>query len=1042
MDVETGALASLTPIGRLMEGTRVSIGQSQYALAERLREASGNLSVTREYVARWENGRRIPAPYWRQHLSTVLGIPRDDLDRAAAVALRLRDGDGVTRLDEDSATHRSAERTAAIVVSLAQHDGILPYLEPGHALAAVSAFLASRRRVFVLTGPPGAGKSCLVQHVASRPVAAAVQLHDVAMWRPRDVDLAAEVLRYASLEPGADAALTLEHTLAGTAGPLLVVIDGIATAAHLDSVARQVDGLLRQVAGPQLRFVLVVRTPPQVELTRYPVLAASTFVPEPSQSVEEVHVSFRLGPWGLSEARRAWNGAREAAAPEFDRLPMSVRRLVCLPLYQRLALSVSSCLRVPAAGGYALVNECVRSLARLDGRDVDSIINDVARRVSAVADELPSRFRQQPVGLPRPTAEEFGRLARIAGDGSVLFEHDVVREYFLATRVSDTLLELESPAAVAAALDELAEAAQASATVWGVLEFAVQRLDGTAGEVLADAMASSFADPVVTAPLMVEFAGHDATWLSSDVVRSLMFRSISDRSLPLAQSLLSSYLTGVRAGEGLAGWVVDTLRAFGTDIWPSCAAFLGTLDARGARRLLDALDLRRDDDAAFLAVHLRWFGGAAADKLPELLAHEDWRVRAALASAVASSAPLPAALPVPLIVERLVLDRDYKVRAAVASVLPGAGGDGVSAATAEHVAALMEDQNWHVRERILHGLTVGDDDGLVSQALDYTRRDPAWRECPAGVAAQLSRLRLLRNLDASADGSNQESLDLALFALLREIRTGHLSVPGETAQRLIARSRRSANPLTVREARREGPLLSREQYRALRGSRAVQVALDVHDIEHAQRVAACVASVGVDFIEVGDPLIKRIGLDAIRVVKETCPQVRVVAEMMSADWGRDQVTMAAQAGADAVLLIGPATTASVRAAAQAGLRLGVPVALDVSTAHGDAAWVRSMESAGVDALAVTTNIDLGVGGRTPLQEAQRIRRWTRLPVLVSGGFSAADRSTLASPQWDVLVIGRSVTEAIDPASALRDLYDMLGHHGTRHTAMSEEPRWR
>jgi 3-keto-L-gulonate-6-phosphate decarboxylase len=75
-----------------------------------------------------------------------------------------------------------------------------------------------------------------------------------------------------------------------------------------------------------------------------------------------------------------------------------------------------------------------------------------------------------------------------------------------------------------------------------------------------------------------------------------------------------------------------------------------------------------------------------------------------------------------------------------------------------------------------------------------------------------------------------------------------------------------------------------------------------------------------------------------------------------------------------------------------------------------------------------------VGGRTPLQVAQRLRRWTRLPVLVSGGFSSADRSALASPDWDVLVVGRGITEATDPARALRDLYDALGRRGSAHAA--------
>jgi hypothetical protein len=49
------------------------------ALADLLAEASGNDSATRECVSRWENGKHIPTPYWRRHLSSVL-------DRAAAVA--------------------------------------------------------------------------------------------------------------------------------------------------------------------------------------------------------------------------------------------------------------------------------------------------------------------------------------------------------------------------------------------------------------------------------------------------------------------------------------------------------------------------------------------------------------------------------------------------------------------------------------------------------------------------------------------------------------------------------------------------------------------------------------------------------------------------------------------------------------------------------------------------------------------------------------------------------------------------------------------
>nr|WP_246076705.1 helix-turn-helix domain-containing protein [Amycolatopsis cihanbeyliensis] len=59
-------------------------GLTQYTLADRLAIVSGNYSVTREEVSRWERGKRIPGPYWRAWLSLALELPRVELERAAA----------------------------------------------------------------------------------------------------------------------------------------------------------------------------------------------------------------------------------------------------------------------------------------------------------------------------------------------------------------------------------------------------------------------------------------------------------------------------------------------------------------------------------------------------------------------------------------------------------------------------------------------------------------------------------------------------------------------------------------------------------------------------------------------------------------------------------------------------------------------------------------------------------------------------------------------------------------------------------------------
>jgi 3-keto-L-gulonate-6-phosphate decarboxylase len=56
-----------------------------------------------------------------------------------------------------------------------------------------------------------------------------------------------------------------------------------------------------------------------------------------------------------------------------------------------------------------------------------------------------------------------------------------------------------------------------------------------------------------------------------------------------------------------------------------------------------------------------------------------------------------------------------------------------------------------------------------------------------------------------------------------------------------------------------------------------------------------------------------------------------------------------------------------------------------------------------------------------------------LPVAVSGGFSTTDHPTITSPEWDILIVGRSVADAVNPAVAARRLADLVHNssEGTR-----------
>jgi 3-keto-L-gulonate-6-phosphate decarboxylase len=135
----------------------------------------------------------------------------------------------------------------------------------------------------------------------------------------------------------------------------------------------------------------------------------------------------------------------------------------------------------------------------------------------------------------------------------------------------------------------------------------------------------------------------------------------------------------------------------------------------------------------------------------------------------------------------------------------------------------------------------------------------------------------------------------------------------------------------------------------------------------------------------------------------------------------DQVELAAEAGADVVLLIGPASIANVSSAVAAARRLGVALTLDVPLERLTSSWLRDMERTGVDGFVVTTNIDLGVGGNHPLAPARMIRACSQLPVAISGGFSAADDAFASSRDWDIVIVGRSIADAVAPSDKAHQL---------------------
>jgi hypothetical protein len=443
------------------------------------------------------------------------------------------------------------------------------------------------------------------------------------------IGLAVDVLRYASVKSDQDARSTLERLCEQLDSRLLVVIDGLNSTAQIEVACGLVDGLLRQVSNPFLCFMLVARTVPPGDISAFSLLKASIY-DEPDVG----HSFFRLREWDLPTAGRAWDSARGPHVPMFAEFPDRVQRLLCLPLYQNLAMTGGSELLGNDTSGLAVIDQCVRGTLSAVDADTDTLVDRIGRHAVAAAGELSAIFPGSMATHEVPLAEDLEPLARLVGDGSLVFNHEIIGEYFQAVRVANVLLT-DSASSAVHGLNELARVAEGSASACEVLQFVVERLDQVAPAVLCEVGLSTLPDSMKFAPRLVGLAGERSRWFTADVLGTLLFRSVGERSAPLARALLRSPIPARLGVQRQAIWLVELIRTFGPQIWPDVVERLEA-DTQVTRCLFETLNLSRPDDATFLARYRPLLGDSGASLPLALLGHPDSRVRAALAQHVPS----------------------------------------------------------------------------------------------------------------------------------------------------------------------------------------------------------------------------------------------------------------------------------------------------------------------------------------------------------------------------------------------------------------------
>ncbi|MCS7131681.1 MAG: orotidine 5'-phosphate decarboxylase [Hadesarchaea archaeon] len=205
----------------------------------------------------------------------------------------------------------------------------------------------------------------------------------------------------------------------------------------------------------------------------------------------------------------------------------------------------------------------------------------------------------------------------------------------------------------------------------------------------------------------------------------------------------------------------------------------------------------------------------------------------------------------------------------------------------------------------------------------------------------------------------------------------------------------------------------------------VQVALDVVEVEHAVEIARQAVRGGVEWVEVGTPLVKAAGLQAIRRLRQEFPRNTLVADMKTMDAGALEAEMAAGAGADVVCVLGAAADATISEAVAAARKKGAKVLVDLLAVSDPRARAQRAEELGASYVCVHVGIDQQKLGMDPLEQLRAVAGAVEIPIAVAGGITAKTAPALVESGASIIIVGSAITRARNVELAAREIVEAI-----------------
>lgn len=197
----------------------------------------------------------------------------------------------------------------------------------------------------------------------------------------------------------------------------------------------------------------------------------------------------------------------------------------------------------------------------------------------------------------------------------------------------------------------------------------------------------------------------------------------------------------------------------------------------------------------------------------------------------------------------------------------------------------------------------------------------------------------------------------------------------------------------------------------------LQVALDFIDLKRAIKLAEEAVAGGCDWLEVGTPLIKSEGMNAIRELKKRFPKNPIVADMKTMDVGRAEVEMSAKAGASIVGVLGASSDETIKEAISAARNYGARIIVDMIEVKDVVKRAKEAEKMGADFIGIHIPIDEQMKGKASFDIVRKVAGSVGIPLSVAGGINSENAADVVKNGASIVVVGGAITKSKDAKKA-------------------------